>query len=200
MTSGTGDDRNALRDRVSDDPDSGRAGDVASRIAQRSLAKRGAGYTGEVRRLLDAALDVMKRRGTASRPRVADVVNAAGLSNDAFYRHFPSKDALVAALLEDGAERLYGYVAHQMAKEPAPEGKVRRWVQRITAFCLRAITRGHASSLRGPARPGKRGRASGRTWRSTGNAARTCESRTGGWSPVRPSRGFSRRGGSAPGR
>ena len=40
----------------------------------------------------------------------------SGLSNDAFYRHFPSKDALVAALLEDGAERLAGYVAHQMAQ------------------------------------------------------------------------------------
>ncbi|WP_375040073.1 TetR/AcrR family transcriptional regulator [Actinomadura sp. NTSP31] len=106
-------------------------GDVVSRIARRALAKRGADYAGEVRRLLDAALDVMKERGTASRPRVADIVSAAGLSNEAFYRHFPSKDALVAALLEDGAERLYSYVAHQMAKEPTPEGKVRRWVRGV---------------------------------------------------------------------
>ena len=78
---------------------------VPARIAQRALAKRGAGYASEVRRLLDAALEVMRQGGTASRPRVADIVAAAGLSNDAFYRHFPSKDALVAALLEDGAER-----------------------------------------------------------------------------------------------
>ena len=42
-------------------------------------------------------------RGTTSRPRVADIVAEAGLSNDAFYRHFASKDALVAALVEDGA-------------------------------------------------------------------------------------------------
>jgi AcrR family transcriptional regulator len=107
--------------------------DVASRIAQRTLARRGADYAGEVRRLLDAALDVMRRCGTTSRPRVADIVAAAGLSNDAFYRHFPSKDALVAALLEDGSERLRSYLAHQMAKEPTPEGRLRRWVAGVLA-------------------------------------------------------------------
>src|SRR6266704_127188 len=105
--------------------------DVPARIAQRALAKRGADYASEVRRLLDAALEVMRQGGTASRPRVADIVAAAGLSNDAFYRHFPSKDALVAALLEDGAERLASYVAHQMDKEPTPAGKVRRWVEGV---------------------------------------------------------------------
>jgi AcrR family transcriptional regulator len=102
--------------------------DVATRIAQRTLTRRGTDYAGEVRRLLDAALDVMRSRGTTSRPRVADIVAAAGLSNDAFYRHFPSKDALVAALLEDGTERLQSYLAHQMAKEATPERKVRSWV------------------------------------------------------------------------
>ena len=107
--------------------------DVAARIAQQTLARRGADYTNEIRRLLDAALEVMRQAGTASRPRVADIVAAAGLSNEAFYRHFPSKDALVAALLEDGTERLARYVAHQMGKEPTPEGKVRRWVEGVLA-------------------------------------------------------------------
>lgn len=105
--------------------------DVASRVARQTLAKRGAEYAGEVRRLLEAALDVMRRCGTTSRPRVADIVAAAGLSNEAFYRHFPSKDALVAAILEDGTERLQSYLAHQMAKEATPEGKVRRWVEGV---------------------------------------------------------------------
>jgi AcrR family transcriptional regulator len=105
--------------------------DVPARIAQQTLARRGADYANEVRRLLDAALEVMRQSGTASRPRVADIVAAAGLSNDAFYRHFRSKDALVAALLEDGTERLVRYIAHQMGKEPTPEGKVRRWVEGI---------------------------------------------------------------------
>jgi AcrR family transcriptional regulator len=115
---------NAIPDR---DWAAGR-GDIADRIARQTLAKRGSDYAGEVRRLLDAALAVMQRCGTASRPRVSDIVAEAGLSNDAFYRHFKSKDALVTALLEDGADRLRSYLEHQMAKERSPEGKVRRWV------------------------------------------------------------------------
>jgi AcrR family transcriptional regulator len=107
--------------------------DVATKIAHRTLANRGADYASEVRRLLDAGREVMARCGTSSRPRVADIVAEAGLSNDAFYRHFASKDALVAAILEDGTVRLHGYLAHQMDKEPAPEGKVRRWVEGVLA-------------------------------------------------------------------
>src|SRR5215813_1575546 len=99
--------------------------------AQEALAKREAAYADEVRRLLDAGLDVMRRCGTTSHPRVADIVAAAGLSNDAFYRYFPSKDALVGALLDDGANRLQGYLAHQMEKERTPEAQVRRWVEGV---------------------------------------------------------------------
>jgi len=73
----------------------------------------------------------MRRCGTTSSPRVADIVAEAGLSNDAFYRHFASKEALVAAIIEDGAARLGSYLAHQMAKESTPERRVRRWVEGV---------------------------------------------------------------------
>ena len=105
--------------------------DVAARIAAQTMARRGVDYTNEVRRLLDAALEVIGTLGFNSRVRVADIVAAAGLSNDAFYRHFPSKDALVAALLEDGTGRLASYVSHQMSKDSTPEGKIRRWVRGV---------------------------------------------------------------------
>jgi len=105
--------------------------DVAARIAADTLAKRGPDYTDEVRRLLDAALAIMGKHGTTARARVADIVAAAGVSNDTFYRHFSSKDALVVALLEDGTDRLASYVAHQMSKESTSERKVRRWVEGV---------------------------------------------------------------------
>jgi AcrR family transcriptional regulator len=106
---------------------------VTEGVVRRALARREAESTDEVRRLLDAALDVMRRCGTSSRPRVADIVAAAGLSNDAFYRYFPSKDALVAAILEDGTARLASYLRHQMAKDDDPDAKIRRWVQGVLA-------------------------------------------------------------------
>jgi AcrR family transcriptional regulator len=99
--------------------------------AQQRLAERGAQYSDEVRRLLDAGLAVMRRCGTTSRPRVADIVAEAGLSNDAFYRHFHSKEAIVAAILDDGSARLASYLSHQMAKAPRPEDKVRRWAEGV---------------------------------------------------------------------
>jgi AcrR family transcriptional regulator len=101
---------------------------IPQQIAEATLRRRGIDYAGEVRRLLDAGLVVMARCGTDARPRVADIVHEAGLSNDAFYRHFGSKDALVLAILDDGTERLSGYLAHQMAKATGAEDAVRRWV------------------------------------------------------------------------
>ena len=106
----------------------GSSDDVLGRVVQRALSRRGETYEEEVRRLMQAGLEVMVRCGTAASPRVSDIVAAAGLSNDAFYRYFPSKGALVGALLEDGAQRLRSYLEHQMAKESTPEGRIGSWV------------------------------------------------------------------------
>ncbi len=129
--------------------------------AQEALARREAAYAEEVRRLLDAALDVMRRCGTTSRPRVADIVAAAGLSNDAFYRHFRSKDALVAALVDDGALRLRSYLEHQMTKASTPDAQVRIWVEgvmsqaegEVAATTLAVIWNG--DSVNGGSTPGR---------------------------------------------
>ncbi len=102
---------------------------MAGRIAAQSLVKKGHAYTEEVRRILDAAFAEIGRQGTRSRVRVVDIVTAAGVSNDTFYRHFTSKDALIVALIEDGTERLTSYIAHQMRKVVTPEDKVRCWVE-----------------------------------------------------------------------
>jgi AcrR family transcriptional regulator len=136
--------------------------DVAAAIAHQRLAKRGAEYTSEVRRLLDAGLDVMRRCGTSSSPRVSDIVAAAGLSNDAFYRHFASKQALVGAIIEDGSSRLASYLAHRMEKVATPEGKVRAWVagvmsqadEEIASTTLAVLWNGAAiGGTRGTSRP-----------------------------------------------
>ena len=106
---------------------------VVMRATQRALARRQAIYTDEVRRLLEAGLEVMRRHGTDKSPRVSDIIEEAGLSRDAFYRHFESKEDLVAAIVEAGARRLVDYLAHQMDKEADPEGQLRRWVEGIMA-------------------------------------------------------------------
>jgi AcrR family transcriptional regulator len=110
-------------------------GSVADRTVERALAARHSAYAEEVRRLIDAGVAVM-RRGQSANPRVSEIVSEAGLSNQAFYRHFRSKDELLLAILDDGLRQLVGYLEHQMSKETSALGKVRRWTEGILAQAI----------------------------------------------------------------
>ena len=59
---------------------------------------------------------------------VSEIVRAAGLSNQAFYRHFRSKDELLVAVLDKGIRLLGSYLRHRMETAATPEQKIRRWL------------------------------------------------------------------------
>jgi AcrR family transcriptional regulator len=101
---------------------------LAEVAAGRSTAELVAARTDEAQRLMDAGTEVMVRHGTTGRATVAEIVREAGLSNQAFYRHFAGKDDLVAAIVDAGARRLVGYVEHRMAAFDDPLDQVRAWV------------------------------------------------------------------------
>jgi TetR/AcrR family transcriptional regulator, fatty acid metabolism regulator protein len=61
-------------------------------------------------RILDGALDVFARKGY-HRAIVDDIVRASGTSKGAVYHHFPNKEAVFAALVDDFAELLASRVA-----------------------------------------------------------------------------------------
>jgi len=61
-------------------------------------------------RILDAALEVFARKGY-HRARVDDIVRASATSKGAVYHHFPNKQAVFLALVDDFAARLTGAVA-----------------------------------------------------------------------------------------
>ena len=120
-----------------DDRDVPEPSPVAARTARRALAARESAYIDEVQRLLDAGLDLMVELGDERAPRVAEIVERAGLSNQAFYRHFASKDELIAAVVEAGADRLESYLRHQLAKVDGPEFKVRAWIVGVASQAQR---------------------------------------------------------------
>lgn len=105
---------------------------VAETLAERAVVARRAGYADEVRRLIDAAYAVMRSTGDIE-PRVADVVKAAGLSNQAFYRHFRSKDALLLAVLTDGRQRLLATLTARMARVAPGAPQVAAWIEGVLA-------------------------------------------------------------------
>jgi AcrR family transcriptional regulator len=103
---------------------------VEEALADRALADRRDAYAAEARRFIDAALVVMRQTGAID-PSVRDVVGEAGLSNQAFYRHFASKDALLLAVLADGQQQLVSYVEHRVARVDDPRAKIRRWIEAL---------------------------------------------------------------------
>jgi len=105
---------------------------VAEALADRAVADRRAAYATEARRLIDAAFVVMRREATID-PGVRAVVQEAGLSNQAFYRHFASKDALLLAVLADGQRQLVAHLARRVASTDDPREQVERWISGVMA-------------------------------------------------------------------
>ena len=65
-------------------------------------------------RILEAALEVFARKGY-HRAIVDDIVRASGTSKGAVYHHFPNKEAVFLALVDDFAARLAAAVAAAVA-------------------------------------------------------------------------------------
>jgi AcrR family transcriptional regulator len=105
---------------------------LARRALERSLADRHAGYVAEVQRIVDATYRLIERTGGVD-PSLRDVLTEAGLSTQAFYRFFRSKDELMMVLLDDGRRRLVGYLEHRMARAAGPEDKVGEWIRGVLA-------------------------------------------------------------------
>jgi len=100
------------------------------------LAPRHATYTDEVKRLIASCLTVSERTGNFD-PRVADILADAGLSNQAFYRHFQSKEELLLAVLDQGGRQLDDYLRKRMAAKDDPVDKIRAWIRGFTAQAIR---------------------------------------------------------------
>lgn len=117
-------------------PENGTLYTETSTLAERAVRRKVAGVEetaqSDVRALMDAGLALMVAGGDGRRmPRVADIVAAAGLSNDSFYRYFSGKDALVEAIVDQGARTVASYVRHRMEAASDPAGRLRAGVAAI---------------------------------------------------------------------
>lgn len=117
---------------------------AAQRTVERVLAPRYAVYLDEVNRFITACVKVMKRTGDFS-PRVKEVIDEAGLSNQAFYRHFTSKEELLLAVIDAGTRDLDVYLRRRMGAADEPISKVRAWV---SGFAAQAISPEAAAATR----------------------------------------------------
>lgn len=77
--------------------------------------------------ILDAALAVMRRNGYAA-ASVAEVLDTAGLSTRAFYRHFDSKDALLRAMYRRDADAVAAELRAAAESAPGPVAALEAWL------------------------------------------------------------------------
>ena len=105
---------------------------VARRAVERSVADRQAEYLQEIQRIVEATYGLIERSGSVD-PSLRDILRETGLSTQAFYRYFQSKDELLLLLLDDGRRRLVGYLEHRMGRATTTEGQVRAWIEGVLA-------------------------------------------------------------------
>lgn len=106
--------------------------DILARAVERPLSRRREAAAHDVAALIKAGLDLFSRQGGLD-PKVSDIVREAGLSNQAFYRHFQSKDELLVAILGEGRRALLAFLERRMAEETEPAARVRAWVAGVLA-------------------------------------------------------------------
>ena len=84
--------------------------------------------TAEEEQLIAATWTVAARIGSFE-PSVRDILQEAGISTKAFYRHFRSKDELLLVALEAGSVRLAEYIEGQMASAGDPLQRIATWIE-----------------------------------------------------------------------
>ncbi|WP_331766765.1 TetR family transcriptional regulator [Embleya sp. NBC_00896] len=80
--------------------------------------------------VLDVARTVFAEQGTDASLR--DIARRAGVGMGTFYRHFPTRDALLEAVLRHGFDTLAAR-AGALAQSPAPDEALTAWLRDFTA-------------------------------------------------------------------
>lgn len=105
---------------------------IAQRSIERSVGDRRAAYVEEINEIVEATYRLIQRTGSFD-PGLRDILRESGLSTQAFYKHFRSKDELMLLLLDDGRRKLVGYLEHRMDKAATPAGRIRAWIEGVLA-------------------------------------------------------------------
>ncbi|WP_327009269.1 TetR/AcrR family transcriptional regulator [Dactylosporangium sp. NBC_01737] len=83
--------------------------------------------TGERSRIIEAAYRCLVDTNGGGLS-VTGVLNAAGLSTRAFYRHFDSKDALLLAMFRRDSDRVHAELTAAADAAPTPPEALRAWI------------------------------------------------------------------------
>jgi AcrR family transcriptional regulator len=109
---------------------------LARRAIERAVGDRQAEYVEEMQRIVDATYALIEQTGGLD-PSLRDILRETGLSTQAFYKYFQSKDELFLVLLDDGRRQLLDYLEHRMQRATTRDEKVRAWIEGVLAQASR---------------------------------------------------------------
>src|SRR4051794_24210591 len=109
---------------------------LARRAVERAVADRHAEYVEEMQRIVEATYTLIERTGNLD-PPLRDILKETGLSTQAFYRYFQSKDELMLLLLDDGRRQLLSYLEHRMERAASADERVRAWIEGVLTQATR---------------------------------------------------------------
>lgn len=81
--------------------------------------------------IVEAAREVFGRSGVDA--SLEEVARVAGVGPGTLYRHFPTRDDLVAAAVTEHAEELFA-LGDELTSEPAAFTALQRWLRALVAF------------------------------------------------------------------
>ena len=99
--------------------------------------------------ILRAAYSLIGRPGSSS-VSVHDILEAAGLSTRAFYRHFHSKDELVLTMYRTAAERINAELETEVTAAPSPAVALEAFIRRYLAVAYDTRRTRQAVALMSP--------------------------------------------------
>ncbi|MBW2233111.1 MAG: TetR/AcrR family transcriptional regulator [Deltaproteobacteria bacterium] len=106
---------------------------LSERTVDRSLEQQRARYEREVETLVSASLRVMRSGGYAA-ATVAGVLEEAGLSTRAFYRHFHSKEELFLAVFERDSADSSQRMQKRLDALPDPSARLVGWIEEVLSL------------------------------------------------------------------
>jgi AcrR family transcriptional regulator len=114
--------------------------------ARRLSPAREEKYRDEKQRIMRTAYELIQRDGSKE-TSVHDVLDAAGLSTRAFYRHFRGRDELVLEMYRVDCERVNASLASAVASAPDPVTALAAWIDQNLAVVYDARRLRHAVVL-----------------------------------------------------
>jgi AcrR family transcriptional regulator len=81
--------------------------------------------------LVAVARQVIAEEGTEASLR--DVARRAGVGIGTLYRHFPTREALLEAVVRDGFDALRALADRMLEEEPSPRAALSAWLSRFSA-------------------------------------------------------------------